>query len=130
MKAQELKSSILKYAIEGKLVPQVRDDEPASLLMEKINTERQNLITEKVLKREKNLPPLSNNEIPFEIPSSWEWVRLGDISNIGSFKSVTKNLINDNDWVLDLEDIESNSGVLLKKTAKNQKSVNSNKYIF
>lgn len=130
MKAQELKSSILKYAIEGKLVPQARDDEPASILMEKINTERQNLITEKILKREKNLPPLSNNEIPFEIPSSWVWVRLGDISNIGSFKSVTKDLINDNDWVLDLEDIESNSGVLLKKTAKNQKSVNSNKYTF
>lgn len=130
MKAQELKSSILKYAIEGKLVPQARDDEPASILMEKINTERQNLITEKILKREKNLPPLNNNEIPFEIPSSWVWVRLGDISNIGSFKSVTKDLIKDNDWVLDLEDIESNSGVLLKKTAKNQKSVNSNKYTF
>lgn len=130
MKSQELKSSILKYAVEGKLVSQVRDDEPANLLVEKIKIERQNLITEKVLKREKNLPPLSNNEIPFKIPSSWEWVRLGEISNIGSFKSVTKDLINDNDWVLDLEDIESNSGVLLKKTAKKQKSVNSNKYTF
>ena len=79
MKAQDLKNSILQLAIQGKLVPQDANDEPAELLYAKIQTEKQKLIKEGKIKKDKPLPPLTDDEIPFAIPSTWKWVRLGDI---------------------------------------------------
>ena len=95
MTAQQLKNSILQMAVQGKLVHQDPNDEPASILLERIRTEKERLIQEKKIKREKNpsiifrgadnipyekvgdtVTPL---EVPFEIPESWEWVRLGSI---------------------------------------------------
>lgn len=96
----KLKSSILQEAIQGKLVPQDLNDEPSSVLLEKINDEKERLIKEKKIKRNKNEsyifkennhyyekikdnePICIDNEIPFEIPESWIWCRLGDISFI------------------------------------------------
>lgn len=85
MKAQDLKNSILQLAIQGKLVPQDASDEPAEVLYAKIQAEKQKLIKEGKIKKDKPLPPITDDEIPFEIPSTWKWVRLGDIilSNIG-----------------------------------------------
>ena len=80
MTAQELKNSILQYAVQGKLVPQTPSDEPAELLLQKINADKQQLIKEKKIKADKPLAPISEDEIPFEIPESWVWVRLGEIS--------------------------------------------------
>ena len=65
--------------MRGKLVEQDPNDEPASVLLEKIKAEKDQLIKEKKIKRSKPLPPISDEEKPFEIPDSWEWVRLGDI---------------------------------------------------
>lgn len=80
-----LKSKVLDLAMRGKLVKQDPNDEPASVLLEKIKAEKEQLIKEKKIKRSKPLAPISDEEKPFEIPDSWEWVRLGDIclSNIG-----------------------------------------------
>ena len=97
MTAQQLKNSILQMAVQGKLVPQDPNDEPASVLLERIRTEKEQLIKEKKIKREKNpsvifkgadntpyekigdeVRPLAD-EVPFDIPDSWEWVRLGSI---------------------------------------------------
>lgn len=93
----KLKSSILQEAIQGKLVPQNPNDEPASVLLERIKNEKERLIKEKKIKRNKNKsfiyknnnqfyekidnnkPICIDNEIPFEIPNSWEWVRLDTI---------------------------------------------------
>lgn len=85
MKAQDLKNSILQLAIQGKLVPQDASDEPAEVLYAKIQAEKQKLIKEGKIKKDKPLPPIADDEIPFEIPSTWKWVRLGDIgeSRIG-----------------------------------------------
>ncbi len=85
MKAQDLKNSILQLAIQGKLVPQDASDEPAEVLYAKIQAEKQKLIKEGKIKKDKTLPPITDDEIPFEIPSTWKWVRLGDIgeSRIG-----------------------------------------------
>ena len=79
MTAQELKNSILQLAVQGKLVPQCKDDEPASELLKHIRAEKQKLGI-----KEKSLPAISEDEIPFDIPESWEWVRLNDISSITS----------------------------------------------
>ena len=97
MTAQQLKNSILQMAVQGKLVPQDPNDEPASVLLERIRAEKERLIKEKKIKREKspsvifkgadNTPyEKIGDEVrsladlaPFEIPSSWEWCRVGDL---------------------------------------------------
>ena len=94
MTAQQLKNSILQMAVQGKLVPQDPNDEPASVLLERIRAEKERLIKEKKIKREKNPSVIFKgadntpyekigdevrslaDEVPFDIPDSWEWVRL------------------------------------------------------
>ncbi len=90
MKAQDLKNSILQYAIQGKLVAQNENDEPAEVLYAKIQAEKQKLIKEGKIKKDKPLPPITEDEIPFPIPPTWKWVRFGEIANINggyAFKS-------------------------------------------
>ncbi|WP_236155895.1 restriction endonuclease subunit S, partial [Lactobacillus delbrueckii] len=77
-----MKKSILQYAMEGKLVPQDPSDQPASELLAEIQQEKMKLVKEKKIKKTKPLPAISEDEIPFEIPDSWEWVRLGDVTRI------------------------------------------------
>ena len=79
--AQALREKILDLAMRGKLVPQDPNDEPASVLLKKIKAEKEKLIKEKKIKKSKPLAPISDNEKPFDIPDSWEWVRLGDAAN-------------------------------------------------
>jgi type I restriction enzyme S subunit len=82
---KKLRQSFLQEAVQGKLVVQNPDDEPASELLKKIKAEKEKLIAEKKLKKEKALPPIQAEEIPFEIPEGWVWCRLGEIcSKIGS----------------------------------------------
>lgn len=86
-----LKSKVLDLAMRGKLVEQDPHDEPASVLLEKIKAEKEQLIKEKKIKKSKPLPPISDEEKPFEIPDSWEWVRLGDVGLIATGNTPTKN---------------------------------------
>jgi len=99
MDTKKLRQKILDLAIRGKLVPQDPNDEPASVLIEKIRAEKEQLIKEKKIKRDKNESYIYRSdksyyeqfadgtvkcideEIPFEIPESWEWCRLGSIAN-------------------------------------------------
>ena len=85
MNAQDLKNSILSLAIKGKLVEQRAEEGTAEELLKNIKAEKENLIKEGKIKKSKPLPAITEDEIPFEIPSSWEWVRLGDVgeTNIG-----------------------------------------------
>ena len=98
MTAQQLKNSILLMAVQGKLVPQDPNDEPAGVLLERIHAEKERLIKEKKIKREKNPSVIFKgadntpyekigdevrslaDEVPFDIPDSWEWVRLSQIA--------------------------------------------------
>ncbi len=96
MRVDELKNKILQLAIQGKLVPQDENDIPASVLLEEIKKEKEKLIREKKIKKEKPLPEITEEEKPFELPKGWEWVRLGEIgyTNIGltySPKDVSSN---------------------------------------
>lgn len=84
MTAQDLKNSILQLAAQGKLVPQDPADEPASELLKRIKAAKERLVKEGSIKKEKPLLPISEDEIPFDIPDNWLWVRLGEISSITS----------------------------------------------
>ena len=95
MKAQQLKNAILQLAIQGKLVPQDPNDEPASVLFEKIQAEKEKLIAEGKIKKTKKTSdkrPLDVEvDFPFEIPDSWEWVRLSEITyNLGQKKPISE----------------------------------------
>ena len=81
MTGLQLKNSILQLAIQGKLVPQDPNDEPASVLLEKIRKEKEQMVKDgKLKKKDLETTPISEDEKPFEIPKSWEWVRWGDVS--------------------------------------------------
>ena len=82
MNAEQLKNSILQRAIEGKLVEQREEEGTAAELLREIKAEKARLVKEGKLKKEKTLPEIKAEEIPFEIPESWEWVRIGDIIQI------------------------------------------------
>ena len=79
MKAEELRRSVLQLAVEGKLVEQRPEEGTAKELLAEIAAERERLVCEGKMKRSKPLAPVSPDEVPFEIPESWEWVRLGDL---------------------------------------------------
>ncbi|ELD5872734.1 restriction endonuclease subunit S, partial [Escherichia coli] len=76
-----LKQTILQLAVMGKLVPQDPNDEPASELLKRIAEEKAQLVKEGKIKKQKPLPPISDEEKPFELPEGWEWCRLNDISS-------------------------------------------------
>ena len=143
MTGQQLKNSILQMAVQGKLVPQDPNDEPASVLLERIRAEKEQLIKAGKIKKEKNPsyifrgadnlpyekvgknePVCIADEVPFDIPESWEWARLGMISTY----SHTKQKINAQNaapemWGLDLEDIEKGGRLLERKTVGERKAV-------
>ena len=115
MTAQQLKNSILQLAVQGKLVPQDPNDEPASVLLERIRKEKEKLIKEGKIKREKNpsvifrgadntpyekvgnAEPVSiADEIPFDIPDTWEWVRFGSVIELQSGQDLTPDMYNSN----------------------------------
>ena len=109
MTAQQLKNSILQMAVQGKLVPQDPNDEPASVLLERIRTEKEQLIKEKKIKREKNPSVIFKgadntpyekigdevrslaDEVPFDIPDSWEWVRIRSLGEIVRGSGIKRN---------------------------------------
>lgn len=144
MNGKQLKNSILQWAIQGKLVPQDPNDEPASVLLDKIRQEKERLVKEKKIKRDKNASIIYrgednsyyekilatgevkciDEEIPFEIPNGWEWCRLGEISTYAQ----TKRKINASNadtqlWGLDLEDIEKGGRLLNIKTVGERKAI-------
>ena len=89
---KKLRELILELAVRGKLVPQDPNDEPASELLERIAAEKAQLVKDKKIKKPKALPEISEDEKPFELPESWEWVRFPDTSYYGPGKTPsTKN---------------------------------------
>jgi type I restriction enzyme S subunit len=80
----KLRQAILQLAVMGKLVPQNTNDEPAAVLLERIKKEKERLVKEGKIKKEKFLPAIKDDEIPFELPIGWEWVRVIDIVDIGT----------------------------------------------
>jgi len=81
---EDMKKSILQYAIQGKLVEQRPEEGTGEELYRQIQAEKQRLIKEGKIKKEKPLPEIVEDEIPFDIPESWKWVRVGNVFNVGT----------------------------------------------
>ena len=140
---EEFKKRTLTLAIQGKLVPQDPNDESASVLLERIRAEKKaklgkkyvdsyiykgddNCYYEKVGETVTNI----SDEIPFDLPENWVWIRLGYVIDFSKSDTVTASQIDPTSWVLDLEDIEKNSGGLLQKKAMRETQSKSDKHSF
>ncbi|ENJ9479146.1 restriction endonuclease subunit S [Shigella flexneri] len=112
-----LKQTILQLAVMDKLVPQDPNDEPASELLKRIAQEKAQLVKEGKIKKQKPLPPISDEEKPFELPEGWEWCRIGNIVNIKSELVSPKDYLNLYQVAPDI--IEKGTGrVISKRTVK------------
>ena len=145
----KLKKSVLQEAIQGKLVQQIAEEGTAQELLEQIKEEKKQLVKEGKLKKSalndsvifrgddnkycekigKSVQCI-DEEIPFEIPENWVWVRLGTIVDFSKSQSLPSSSIKESTWVLDLEDIEKNSGKILKKKRMKDVLSKSDKHIF
>lgn len=113
---KKLRELILELAVRGKLVPQDPNDEPASVLLEKIAKEKKRLLKQGKLKKQKKLPEIGEDAKPFELPVGWEWSRLGDVTNYGISDKAESGDVDDDTWILELEDVEKETSRLLRKT--------------
>ncbi len=138
---EALKKSILQEAVQGKLVPQDPSDEPAEALLERIRAEKQLLIKEGKIKKDKHesvifrrdnshyekldgVERCIDDELPFEIPENWCWARLGSISSYAETKQKINAANADSDiWGLDLEDIEKGGRLIERKTVGERKAI-------
>ena len=131
MDTKALRQKILDLAIHGKLVPQDPNDEPASVLLERIRAEKERLIKEgKIKKGKKSAKTSDKPHYPYELPKGWVWTTLGEISNYGINTSVKVEEIDDNNWVLELEDIEKDSAKLIQKLSKNKREIKGTRHKF
>ena len=139
MNGKQLKNSILQWAIQGKLVPQAPNDEPARVLLDKIRQEKERLIKEKKIKRDKNASIIYrgednsyyekllatgevkciDEEIPFEIPNGWEWCRLRDVIYPPKYGTSSKSLSNGDVPVLRMGNIQDGEVVYDKLVFSN-----------
>lgn len=127
---KKLRELILELAVRGKLVPQDINDEPASVLLERIAVEKATLIKEKKIKKLKPLAEIADDEKGYMLPQGWEWSRLGEIASYGNpFKAEAK-IAKPNTWVLELEDIEKETSRLLNKIRFSERKFKSTKNVF
>lgn len=114
---KQAKSKILDLAIHGKLVPQNPNDEPAEELLKRIATSD-------------NRPYEKMEEEPFEIPDSWKWVKLGKLCDYGKCVNVNASDLHSDDWILDLEDIEKDTGKIIAFHTFEERKSESTKHRF
>jgi len=126
----QLKQTVLQLAVMGKLVPQDPNDEPASILLKKLAAEKEGLVKEGKIKKQKPLPPISDDEKLFELPQSWEWVRLGGATNYGVTDKAEPSDVDAETWVLELEDVEKQTSKLLRKVNFKERQFKSSKNRF
>ena len=134
MDTKKLRQKILDLAIHGKLVPQDPNDEPSSVLLERIKAEKERLIKEGKIKRTKKSAKSSDTphyeNVPFEVPEGWVWVTLGSISNYGTSINVQVEDIDCNEWVLELEDIEKDTAKVIQYLNKKERNINGIRHKF
>lgn len=128
---EDMKKSILQYAIQGKLVEQRPEEGLAEELYQQIQEEKLKLIKEGKIKKEKTLAEITDDEMPFDIPASWKWVRLGDCTGYAQTKEkISPKDITGDMWSLDLEDIQKETGTILVKTKATERTITGDKVIF
>ena len=147
---KQAKSKILDLAIHGKLVPQDPADEPASVMLERLRAEKEAKIAVGEIKRGKHDSYIYknstdncyyekfdrksdvciNNEIPFELPANWQWCRFGEVCDYGKCENIEVSELKPEDWILDLEDIEKDSGKIITFHSFAERRSESTKHIF
>lgn len=131
MTPEQLKASILQYAIQGKLVEQRPEEGTGEELYRQIQAEKQRLIKEGKIKKEKALPEIAEDEIPFDLPDSWKWAKLGDCTGYAQTKEkVSPKDITGDMWSLDLEDVQKDTGAILVKTKASERKISGDKVKF
>ena len=127
MDTKKLRQKILDLAIHGKLVPQDPNDEPASVLLERIRAEKEQLIKEGKIKKSRKTSSSSDTphyeQVPFEVPQGWVWTTLGEISTYGECNTITIDEIGKDDWILELEDLEKDTAAILQTLTKKERSI-------
>ena len=144
----KVKAKILDLAIRGELVPQDPNDEPASVLLERIRAEKEELVKQGKIKRDKkesiifkgedNSYYLQSGELVEslrdwgfeELPDTWSICCLGELCDYGNCINVDAANIDDSAWMLDLEDIEKDTGIVLQKIRKAERNAASTKHLF
>lgn len=144
----KIKSKILDLAIRGQLVPQDPADEPASILLERIRTEKEKRIKAGKIKGDKKESFIFRGEDNSyylrtgdlvesledwafdELPDSWSVCCLGELCDYGNCVNVDTTSISDSAWILDLEDIEKDTGIVLQKVRKTERNAASTKHLF
>lgn len=131
---KSLKQAILQEAVQGKLTADWRasnpDIEDSSQLLKRIQEEKAQLIKGKKIKKEKALPLITKEEIPYELPERWVWCRLGNYVHYGALSKYENKDASMDTWVLELEDIEKGSSKLLKKVRFSDREFKSTKSVF
>ena len=124
---KKLRQQILQDAVQGKLVPQDPNDEHASKLLKKVKAEKEQLIREKKIRKEKSLPEIKPEEIPYEIPENWVWCRLGNLIELISGQDLPPDQYSDTDnsgtaYITGASNL-SEGNVLINRWTKNPKSI-------
>ncbi|PKL42564.1 MAG: restriction endonuclease [Candidatus Riflebacteria bacterium HGW-Riflebacteria-1] len=127
---KKLRELILTLAMQGKLVPQDPNDQPASELLKEIADEKARLIKAGKLKPQKPLPQIKPKEMPCAIPYNWQWVRLIDIAQYNGRPNAKPEDLSSETWVLDLEDIEKETSVILRRATYAERLSKSSKSLF
>jgi type I restriction enzyme, S subunit len=125
-----LRRFILDLAVRGKLVPQDANDEPANALLRRIESRKSQLLRAEEVHSLPKLPPVAVDDVPYPLPSTWCWIRLGDAFQYDAGEKTEPSAIPIGSWLLELEDIEKDSGKILSKVLVEQRSPKSTKSKF
>ncbi len=127
---KKLRELILTLAMQGKLVPQDPNDQPASELLKDIEAEKRKLVKAGKIREQKPLPDIKPEDVPYELPVGWEWVRLGQVSDYNGRKNSTSGEIAVDTWLLDLEDIEKDTSRIIYRAKYSERLSTSTKSTF
>jgi len=134
MDTKKLRQKVLDLAIHGKLVPQNPNDEPASMLLERIRAKKERLIAEGKIKRSRKAAKTSDmphyENVPFEVPAGWVWTTLGEISNYGDCNNILVTDITDEEWILELEDLEKDTASIIQVLSKKERNIKGTRHKF
>ncbi len=126
----KLRELILQLAVQGKLAPQNPEDEPASVLLERIKAEKARLVKEGKIRKSEPQPQVVEDEVPYAVPKGWEIVRLGDVVNYNGRQKIDPKNIPKDAWLLELEDIEKDTSRIVQRLSAGKRNPQSTKSSF
>ncbi|MDR5819998.1 restriction endonuclease subunit S [Caballeronia sp. LZ043] len=127
---KKLRELILTLAMQGRLVPQDPSEQPAKELLQEVEAEKQRLVQEGKVKKSNSLPQVTEKEKPYVLPQGWEWARLQCFSDYNGRPNIDPSHIDDDAWLLDLEDIEKETSRLICRARYCQRESKSTKSTF